>query len=124
MNKYDGLKFETYWKDELTSRVIVHNNHVYIKRYVLHPVKQIFPTNETDVYTLSKILEGRCWERGRKDIDNILNKLNIKYYNPLDIVRKTHGVSYNDFIWIKFEGEKLDWEDIKPRNRRECSNSK
>ena len=32
------------------------------------------------------------------------------------IVRKTHGVSYNDYLWFRFPGENLRAEDVLVRD--------
>jgi hypothetical protein len=57
----------------------------------------------TDV---EKFLETRCVPRTRVDIANLLRKkYKLREYNALAIVKQTHGVSMNDYIWIKFEGE-------------------
>ena len=47
-----------------------------------------------------------------------LKKLGLAYYDPLGIVKKTHGVSYNDFLWIQFSGEHLMWKDVAPKRFR------
>ena len=39
---YDGYNFEVYCDRELCSKVITKDNKVYIERYILHPLKQIF----------------------------------------------------------------------------------
>ena len=36
----------------------------------------------------------------------------LSEYNPYEIVKHTHGVSYNDFIWFRFPGEKLTSKDV------------
>ena len=63
-------------------------------------------------YQLGRILELRCWDKQRSDITEILAHLGLKEYNPYEIVRKTHGVSYNDYIWFRFPGEKLTSKDV------------
>ncbi len=63
-------------------------------------------------YQLGRILELRCWDKQRSDITEILAHLGLKEYNPYEIVRKTHGVSYNDYIWFRFPGEKRTSKDV------------
>ena len=63
-------------------------------------------------YQLNRILELRCWERDRADINELLENIGLQEYNPQEIVRKTHGVSFNDYIWIRFPGEKLTSKDV------------
>ena len=41
-----------------------------------------------------------------------LRALGLTEYKPLDIVRKTHGVSYNDFLWFRFPGENISSKDV------------
>lgn len=113
--RWDGLSFCAYWKDELVTKVEVKGNIVYAVRFVVHPVKQIFYSDKMDIYQLSQIFEDRCWERNRADINEILKQLGLKYYDPLEIVKKTHGVSYNDFLWFQFEGENYCYEDMKTK---------
>ena len=48
----------------------------------------------------------------RADIGEKLTNLGLKEYNPYEIVKRTHGVSYNDFIWFRFPGEKLTSKDV------------
>jgi hypothetical protein len=69
----------------------------------------------TDIW---KFLETRCVPRTRVDIDNLLKqKYNLREYSALGIVKRTHGVSMNDYIWIKFEGEdeSINFESTKVR---------
>ena len=47
-------------------------------------------------------------EKERPDIMEILKNIGLSEYNPYEIVKHTHGVSYNDFIWFRFPGEKLN----------------
>lgn len=35
--------------------------------------------------------------------------------NPWEWVRISHGVMFDDFLWIRFPGENLTWEDVKIR---------
>lgn len=104
--------FEVYWKDEITAVVRVRGARVEIAKYCEHPVKQIFAAKRITRHQLNRILELRCIERGRPDIQQILNHLGLQEYNPYEIVRKTHGVSYNDYIWFRFPGENLTAKDV------------
>lgn len=117
-DRWDGLEILCFWRDELVSFVTANGNRVKIQRFTNHPVKQIFRDVEMDVFKLSTILETRCWQRDCCNIDNYLKKLDIPYYDPLAIVKKTHGVSYNDFLWFRFNGENLTWRDVAPRRMR------
>lgn len=117
-NRWDGLEILCFWENEVVAFLTVDNNRVKVQRFSNHPIKQIFHEDEMDVFKLSAILETRCWQRDCRNIDSYLNKLDILYYDPLAIVKKTHGVSYNDFLWFRFNGEALTWKDVAPRRFR------
>ena len=109
MNEFS---FEVYWKDEIMARVYVKKKNVIVSRFSDNPGRQLFAEKKMTRYQLGKILELRCFEKGRPDIDEILNHLGLKEYNPYEIVRKTHGVSHNDFIWFRFPGENITSKDV------------
>jgi len=113
LNEYS---FEVYWKDEITARVYVHRKEAIISRFVEHPIKQIFAKNRMTRDQLNRVLELRCWDRGRPDLPQLLQGIGLKEFNPQEIVRRTHGVTWNDFIWFRFPGEKITCKDVMVRD--------
>jgi hypothetical protein len=59
-----------------------------------------------------QFLLGRSFERARPDCDELLNYLGLETYNPYEIVQKTHGVCPDDYWWLKFDGEEINWSDV------------
>lgn len=112
MPMLEDYSFEVYWKDELTAKVRVKGKDVYVSSYSDQPGKRLFPAGKISRFQMSEILKTRCWDEGRPDIIELLRVRGIKEYNPLEIVRKTHGVSWNDFIWLRFPGEQLTAKDV------------
>ncbi len=108
----ENYSFEVYWKDEITARVHVQGSRVKVSRYVKHPLKQLFAADSMSRHQLNEIFELRCWDRNRVDILDILGHYGLDAYTPREIVRKTHGVSYNDYIWFRFPGEQLSSKDV------------
>lgn len=108
----EDYSFEVFWRDEITARVTVKGSGVHVSRYCSHPLKQLFSQEKMTRYQLNRILEMRCFEKGRGDIRQILDHLGMKEYNPQEMVKKTHGVSYNDYIWFRFPGENLTAKDV------------
>ncbi|MCD8015598.1 MAG: hypothetical protein LUG99_21050 [Lachnospiraceae bacterium] len=108
----EDYSFEVFWKDEITSRVIVKGSRVQVTRFVEHPLKQLFAYKDMTRDQLNRIFEMRCFDRNRADIAEILMRLGLDEYNPYEIVKKTHGVSYNDYIWFRFPGERLTSQDV------------
>ena len=107
--------FEVYWKDQLTARISVKNDRVHVSRYTDHPLRQIFPSEVINRNQLNEILKLRCLEEGRDDIYEKLKALGLSSYDPLKIIKKTHGVSFNDYIWIRFPGEDISMKDVMVR---------
>ena len=104
--------FEVYWKDEITARVYVKGANVVVARFTDHPVKQLFAKAKMTRLQLDRVFRSRCWEEGRADNAELLRALSLERYFPQEIVRRTHGVSYNDFIWFRFPGENLTSKDV------------
>jgi len=66
---------------------------------------------------LLDFLESRCFPRERRNCEQLLADLGLTGYVPLSIAKKTHGRQLEDYCWIKFAGEELDYErDIKLRD--------
>ena len=92
-------------------------HNVTVSRFTDNPGKQLFAQKKMTRFQLGKIFEMRCWEKGRPDIMEILKNIGLSEYNPYEIVKHTHGVSYNDFIWFRFPGEKLTSKDVLVRKK-------
>lgn len=71
---------------------------------------------DVSVYELIKFLETRCVPKTREGIDELLKKkYNLTEYNAIEICKQMHGVSHSDFIWLRFNDEKLRYDDVKIR---------
>ena len=103
------------WKDKVTADVEIADNKANIKKYDPNPMRHLFPYEETDAYHVVNILEGRCWPRNRANINDLLKACGLQSYDVMGIIKATHGRMYNDFVWIRFEGEALTYDDIKLR---------
>ena len=115
-SKWNGTEIVAYWQDEITAKVKIENNRAYIERLTDDKMKQFFPPMESmDLALLSELFETRCWDRGRGDIDEILKRFGLTEYDPMELVKRTFGLSYNDFKWFKFEPNILRWNHVNPR---------
>ncbi len=103
--------FDVFYGDELTAHVEIKPPHVYVTRYVIHPVKQIFYKDELNMFELGEVLRLRCWSKDRDNLDKYLKKLGLDNYDVYGICRKTHGVSFQEYIWFRFEGETITSKD-------------
>ena len=72
---------------------------------------------QPNIADVGRFFESRCFPKERRNCKQLLEDLELEEYIPLDIVRKTHGRQLEDYCWIRFEGEELDYErDIKLRD--------
>ena len=108
----ENFSLEVWCKNILTAMLHSEGKNLYVVSTENNPIKRLFPNMTLSRYQASEVLKMRCWDPGRPDIRELLAACGLTKYVPLDIVRKTHGVSYNDFLWIKFPGEDLRAEDV------------
>ena len=108
--------FSVLFKDEVVADVHMDTdkNESSIKRYQLSP-KQPFMCDRQDIPYIFMFLESRCFDNGRPDLPDILEAHGMTENNPYEWNRKTHGVMYNNFWWLRFPGEHLQWDDVKVR---------
>ncbi|MFB5265251.1 hypothetical protein ACE41H_00405 [Paenibacillus enshidis] len=117
------LKFEVLEMDKVIAKVTVNYTGKKVDVWQdkeVDPIFLPFPTKET--ITLSDVVdyfESRCFPRTRHHADKLLKTLGLSEYDPNEIVKKTHGVLYDDYVWLRFEGEELTCKDVHPRYARE-----
>lgn len=108
------MKFQIMWKNELVADVEVFpdTDEVKLQKHKGFPN---FLDNRVDRRRIYEFIKSRCVEENRSDIREILNQLGIQEYDPWKMVRVTHGVDWDDFYWLRFEGEDFRWEDVRVR---------
>lgn len=74
----------------------------------------IMPNNIT-LKRMNQFIESRAPERTRPDMPLLLKKYDIPSYNPYWFCKKSHGRSMTDFLWVKFDNEEIDFNDIRLR---------
>lgn len=112
------MHFYVMWKDEKTAEVEISEDRkdVRITKYSDDISKMPFGGDKLDLERVYNFIEGRYFERGRPDIMERLEDIGLTEYNPWEIIKKTHGVMWEDYLWVKFDGEELTWEDVKARD--------
>lgn len=102
----DIKSFDFMYNDEKLFHVEVKNNVpieqiCYNKAYsLIAPIAQKYNTE-----TLLRFFETRVFDRGRGDMDLLLNILDVPYYDAYLICRKTHGLLFTQRTWVRFEDE-------------------
>lgn len=112
------IRFSTYWKNEKTSDVVIVSDRskVEYKRYSDEICEAPFGFDNPSFEQMYRFLESRCMPKGRQQLQEYLDDLGLAEYNVYEILRKTHGVMWEDFLWLKFEGESVTWDEVKVRD--------
>ena len=105
---------DIYHRDEKVARLEIvqgrlRKHEVYTDNFIL----TLFPEGTTlpnilDILAERVICPERCDEA-------MLRSMGLTEYNIYDILRITHGVDSDDFIWLKFDGEDITWKDVRVR---------
>jgi hypothetical protein len=121
MNRFIAppLQFEVLEHDRVIAKVKLDYMNQTVEVWQDDTVDPVFlPFSGKQKVLVGDVLdyfESRSVPRTRHHIDKVLQLLELKEYVPTDIVKKTHGVLYDDYVWIRFSGEELTCTDVHPR---------
>lgn len=114
------IEFDYMYKNTVMSHVIADYgaNKVKVTNYTDDIIFTPFGVNmNPTIDDFEAFLESRCFPRERRNCKQLLDDLGLINYSPILIVMKTHGRQLEDYCWIKFKGEDLDYErDIRLRD--------
>ena len=83
--------------DEILRTVTVHN-------YTEDPLYRAFGRNTEPTFEeYEEFLESRCFPRTRDKMKLQLKELDIPFYDPEMIIRKTEGRMAGDDFWVRME---------------------
>jgi hypothetical protein len=115
--------YHVMYMDTPVADVIRENDGLVsmIQKFVPDSPKQPFwgNTDEMSRQALTDrfyvFLKDRCYEDNRADLQNILKQAGLSLNNPYEWVKIAHGVTYEDFFWVKINDENLHWKDVNIR---------
>lgn len=93
--------------DKIESKLLIDKPELWIP-------KDIYPDRIT-IKTFEEFLETRLPDKTRDDIDYILSNYGLRFFNPLQMCMKSHGRNMTDFLWMRFDDEKVTFNDIRLR---------
>lgn len=70
---------------------------------------------DPDYSWVISFLESRSPDKDNYAIKELLHNWGLAIYDPLAIVRKTHGLMMNDYFWVRFDNEDITYDNIKVR---------
>lgn len=109
------LKFDIYHRYEKTGRVeIVNGKLIKNEVYTDNPIVKHLCSNSKTAESVLNILQDRvpCQSRCTTEMLEIMG---LKEYNVYDILKFNKGVDSDDFIWLKFDGDTVTWDNVKVR---------
>lgn len=93
------------------------NEKIEVSVYTNDPIYMPFGIKRNpDFHDYKMFLESRCFPKERYNKKQLLLDLDVPYYEPFYIIQKTHGLMHEDYCWIRFKGEDVNYEDIKIRD--------
>ena len=109
--------FTVNYKDDPCADISLRDTTGFkcIKQYTTDPMKTPFSGGTIDSERIEAFLKSRCPDPSRKDLKELLSSYGLPSLEPLSWCRKTHGVLYDDFFWIRFPNEKITWDDVRVR---------
>lgn len=112
------MKIEYLNRDELLCIITIDESSgiIEVKNLIEEQWKLPFPKNKTvTMKDLYDFLEDRVFEKPRPDRYLILDELELEHFEPLLIAKKTHGALWDDYNWLRFDGEELTFKDVQLR---------
>ena len=110
------LSFYFMYKDIPTTKIkFLPNLEVSAENLVDDLLLTAFGSYQPTINDVFDFLEERVFPRTRANADDLLKKLGLSKYEPIEIIKTTHGVMWEDFHWIKFEGEELTYDKVRLR---------
>lgn len=118
------MVYNIMYMDTLVAKVTTDENNmtISIEKYIsdspIQPLWGDFSKESKQSLTnrFYGFLKDRCYEDNRADLPVILKQAGLSSNNPYEWVKVSHGVTYEDFFWIRFEGEdNLTWNDVRVR---------
>ena len=115
MDELMNLDFEVMWRDSKVGHIIMQNgelilNENYSEKIWENPFRRI----QTG-WDVRACLQDRVIPPERFDVEMQM-VFGFKEWDILKILKDTHGVSIEDFTWIRFKGENIEWKDVKVQN--------
>ena len=100
------LRLWYMYRDEVCTVIDVDESSqtVKIKNFVRNRQYRAFGLNESPTYRdYCDFLESRCFPRERDKMKLILREMDLPFYDPLMIIKRTEGRMAEDDFWLRVE---------------------
>ena len=115
--KLEPYSFTVLWKNQRTAEITISADRKFVdyKKYTDEIPLAPFAFDDPTVEQVFDFIKSRCMDERRVQLEEYLNDLGLNEYNPYEIVKITHGVMFEDYMWFRFPEEALSWEDVRAR---------
>ena len=113
-----GMVIELMYRDIPQLEINVGLPYVTSRWLTDNPIpiipRTIWPENiNSDNY--EEWITSRVPDRTRADIDLIMKRYDMPFWYPMGFIKKDHGVSVTDYLWMRIDGEDLCYDDVRVR---------
>ena len=115
------IEFDYMNRNTICSHVVAdyETGEVRVQDFSNDTINMFFGKREHSIEVMEALWEERCFPRTRYNAKELLNSMDLQFYDAYQIIRRTHGVLPEDYYWIRFSDEKgLHWDDVKIKNWR------
>ena len=88
--------------DKKVMKVTMHGNTVTIEHYEESVLYPFYGRNSVTIEEVTAFLESRCFDKNRRDKDDLLSYLGLTSYDVWEIVSKTNGKMAHDHLSVDF----------------------
>ena len=88
--------------DKKVMKVTMHGNTATIEHYEESVLYPFYGRNSVTIEEVITFLESRCFDKNRRDKDDLLSYLGLASYDVWEIVRKTNGKMAHDHLSVDF----------------------
>ena len=79
-------------------------------------VADVVTAHNNLVISIRKYVEDSPIQPFWGDMEKSSRQAKMTSNNPYEWVRVSHGVTYEDYFWIRFDDEEITWDDVKIRD--------
>lgn len=107
--------FTVMHRNDPVARVEVSDDHkeARVEKYIPDSIIQPFSGSDLSINRVYQFLKNRCYEDGRQGLKEILLQAGLSTNDPWEWNKVTHGVTWEDDLWIKFDDEDIIWETVR-----------
>lgn len=116
MNNYPFKHLQLYSKDKLVTDIFCNDGEIKMIKYDNRIGYQWFIAEDWKLNEILDLLADRAIPPRRANIKEILASFGMEKYDAIELLKHTHGLSTDDYFWLKFDDEDLEYEDIKIRD--------